>query len=324
MSCLRMIETRMYQMKLAGGRNWTLGAMDEAGAWLGALASVMQLPECPVGTLPDLLFVLLHDGSPTADELTVLNPMPPGLPSDREWRARVCPGLVFYSHPRVPQIVCRLANGYGHRFPMEQMRRSLLPVFEGELRTGGIPIHAALVTHDKGAALLAGKSGAGKSTCCRRLPQTWGVLSDDMALVSRAPDGTYHVHPVPTWSAIEDFRIRQSWPVNRHVSLRAIFFIEQADRDEVFPLRRATASVGLYDSSSVCFETMSGRYNHPEGLPCRKQVFANAASLAAAVPAYRLNVSLTGRFWEKIEDVLESGKGDSPLSRERGASALGT
>lgn len=56
---------------------------------------------------------------------------------------------------------------------------------------------------------------------------------------------------------------------------------------------------------------MSGRYNHPEGLPNRKQVFANAASLAAAVPAYRLNVSLTGRFWEKIEDVL--GKGDSPL-----------
>lgn len=321
MSCLRMIKTRMYQMKLAGGRNWTLGAMDEAGLWLDALASVMQLPECPVGTLPDLLFVLRHDGSPADDEPTVLNPVPPGFPSCREWRARACPGLVFYSHPRVPQIVCCLANGYGPRFPMEQMRRSLLPVFEGELGTGGTPVHAALVTHDKGAALLAGKSGAGKSTCCRRLPQTWEVLSDDMALVSRAPDGTYNVHPVPTWSAIEDFRIRQSWPVNRYVSLRAIFFIEKADRDEVLPLRRATASVGLYDSSSVCFETMSGRYNHPEGLPYLKQVFANAASLAAAVPAYRLNVSLTGRFWEKIEEVLE--KGDSPLFCEQGVSAHG-
>jgi hypothetical protein len=41
--------------------------------------------------------------------------------------------------------------------------------------------------------------------------------------------------------------------------------------------------------------------------------FANAAAMAEAVPTYILRLSLTGRFWEKIEKVLE--KGDSPLLR---------
>jgi hypothetical protein len=33
--------------------------------------------------------------------------------------------------------------------------------------------------------------------------------------------------------------------------------------------------------------------------------------MVSAVPCFILRLSLTGRFWEKIEEVLE--KGDSPL-----------
>jgi len=313
---LLMVNTKMYQIMLAGGKVWTLGAMDEAEAWLFALASAMRLPPCPVETPPDLLFILRHDERLTAGELAASLPAISSSRPSGKWRARVCPGVAFYSHPDVPHIVCCLTNGYGLRFPIEQMRRSLLPVFEGGLKRGGIPLHAALVARGGEAVLLTGKSGAGKSTSCRRLPQTWEVLSDDMALVVQITDGVYRVHPVPTWSAIEDFRICQSWAINRHVSLRAIFFLDQAARDEVFPLRRAEAAVGLYDASSVCFETMSGRFNSPEGLLYRKLVFANATSLAATVPAYRLHVSLTGRFWEKIEEVLE--KGTVPLFVQAG------
>jgi SynChlorMet cassette protein ScmC len=296
----------MYQIMLADGRVWTLGAMDGAQHWLSALAAVMKLPSHPDAGPPDLIFALHPEGNQMYEELVKCNPGRSDNNLSCEWNARVCPGVVFYSHPDVPHSVCCLTNGHGARFPVEQMRRSLLPIFEGELGRGGIPLHAALVGHGDKAVLLAGKSGVGKSTCCRRLPQSWEVLSDDMALALRVTDGTYRAHPVPTWSAVEDLQGRQSWAIERNVVLQAIFFLSQANRDEVCPLGRAEAAVGIYDASSVCFQTLSGRFNLPEGLPYRKQVFANASSLAAAVPAFGLCVSLTGRFWEKIEEVLAS------------------
>jgi SynChlorMet cassette protein ScmC len=314
---LALMGEQVYQIILADGRTWTLGAMMGAENWLSALASVMKLPSFPDTGPADLIFALPPEGHQIGKEPPKWGP---GGPLDKcscEWSSRVCPGVVFYSHPDAPHVVCCLTNGHGPRFPMEQMRRSLLPIFEGELGAGSIPLHAALVEHDGKAVLLAGKSGVGKSTCCRRLPQGWEVLSDDMALVLRTSE-SYKAHPVPTWSAVEDFRGRQSWSINRHVVLSAIFFLDQADRDEMFPLGRGEATLGIYDASSICFQTLSGQSNVHKGLPYRKQVFENATSLATAVPAFRLRVSLTGRFWEKIEEVLATHEQDGRLSQAAG------
>ncbi len=279
----------------------------------------MNLPLISHTGSADIIFALPPENHQIGQEPPNWSPGDPLDKSFRGWRSRVCPGVVFYSHPDVPHCVCCLTNGYGDRFPMEQMRRSMLPVFEGELVKGGLPLHAALVGYGDRAVLLAGKSGAGKSTCCRRLPQGWEVLSDDMALVLRTNECSYRAHPVPTWSAVENFRGRQSWSVNRHVVLHAIFFLDQADRDEMFPLRRGEATLGIYDASSICFQTLSGQFNTREGLSYRKQIFENATSLAASVPAFKLRVSLTGCFWEMIEDALAMHKLDgSPLRAARG------
>ncbi len=42
-------------------------------------------------------------------------------------------------------------------------------------------------------------------------------------------------------------------------------------------------------------------------------IFDNAVSIARDIPAYILRVSLQGRFWEKIEEVLEKGEVTRPL-----------
>lgn len=47
----------------------------------------------------------------------------------------------------------------------------------------------------------------------------------------------------------------------------------------------------------------------------RRRIFSAASSLASAVPCFVLRLSLTGRFWEKIERVLDMKQGDSPFFR---------
>jgi hypothetical protein len=54
-----------------------------------------------------------------------------------------------------------------------------------------------------------------------------------------------------------------------------------------------------------------------EEWPRRRQIFNNSYSIAAAVPAYILQVSLTGGFWERIEGVLTG------LASEDTTAALG-
>jgi hypothetical protein len=49
------------------------------------------------------------------------------------------------------------------------------------------------------------------------------------------------------------------------------------------------------NSGSRAFETS----------PLKGDIFANAAAMVNAVPSYILRLTLGGRYWEKIEEVLE-------------------
>lgn len=112
---------------------------------------------------------------------------------------------------------------------------------------GGVLLHSGLAacpgswslassgrTRPEYGVLLAGRSGVGKSTALRRLPSPWLALADDVTLLLRDEKGTYWAHPWPTWSRFfgeEASDGRDIWNVQRAVPLRAIFVLEQGEKD---------------------------------------------------------------------------------------------
>jgi hypothetical protein len=95
------------------------------------------------------------------------------------------------------------------------------------------------------------------------------------------------------------------------VALRALFLLEQSAQDRIEPLSRSKAAIAL---TEACAQALAPHYmiSLRGGTALRSRIFENAVALAGTAPAFRLQVSLTGRFWEKIEEVLE--KGDEQLS----------
>ena len=187
----------------------------------------------------------------------------------------------------------------------EQMRCALFPVYDLTVRRGGLPLHGALVERDGRGVLLVGRSGVGKSTACRRLPPQWNVLGDDLALAVRRPGGGFAAHPLPTWSAVGPDAEKRAWDIKRGIRLSAIFFLTQADEDEVIPAGRAMASVILADAAMTIFRSVRVQEQSLEKKLLGGNAFANAAAMVNSIPSYILRLSLTGRFWEKIEEALE-------------------
>lgn len=227
------------------------------------------------------------------------------------WQVRRSPFLEIWRHQAVPQIVCGLHETVDFLHVREQMRCALFPVYDLTVRGGGLPLHCAVVEQGGRGVLLVGRSGVGKSTACRRLPPRWNVLGDDLALAVRIPGGAFAVHPLPTWSAVGPNLEKRAWDIKRGVRLSAIFFLTQVEEDEILPAGTAMASVVLTDAALTIFRSVRVQDGSLEKTLLGRAAFANAAAMAKSVPTYILRLSLTGRFWEMIEAILE--KGDSPL-----------
>jgi hypothetical protein len=95
-------------------------------------------------------------------------------------------------------------------------------------RVGGMLIHGCALRHAEVGVVFPGRSGAGKTTLARKTPDADDVLSDELAAVRRADDGTWRVHGTPFWGDFARGGISmRSWP------LRTVAFLEQAPRDTV-------------------------------------------------------------------------------------------
>jgi SynChlorMet cassette protein ScmC len=169
---------------------------------------------------------------------------------------------------------------------------------------GGLPLHAALVERNGMGILLAGHGGAGKSTCCQRLPSSWHALCDDETLVVINEEKQYFAHPFPTWSDYLWKRSERTWNVQKYVPLSAIFLLEQSETDEAIRIGQGQGATFINTlATDVCRRNWRN-LDRKEERAQRKQLFQNACELARAVPAFKLRFSLNGRFWEKIEEVL--------------------
>ena len=240
-----------------------------------------------------------------ADSIMGQGPGAWNLP-DREggiWDLRRLPGAIIRSGLMGHEITCFLPMADDETMGVEWMRHLLLPLYLDILDRGGLPVHAALVERDGRGILLAGRSGIGKSTCCRRLPLPWRGLADDLVLVIRDSSGRYRAHPLPTWSAVRS-GFEGTWNVSRSVPLEAVFFLDQSGSDEVVPVGKGAAAVGCSQSANEVLRSVGPFRLDGRQVNVGSRVFENAAGLFLALPAFQLRVSLTGRFWEKIDEVL--------------------
>jgi SynChlorMet cassette protein ScmC len=298
-----------YLLSLADGRTWEIapcaGADDGVVSWVSSFASFMGLECKVVEGARGMRFgrVQADDGGIVSSYDRFFPPLPEVRPSE-SWRGWGRAGIVLIRHPGIRDVFCAL-----HRDSspiIEQMRRVLVPVIEETISMAGLPIHGALIERKGQGVFLLGRSGAGKTTCCRRLPACWHVLGDDLALAVRNADDGFSGHPLPTWSAVQAGAVRWPCRANRSVALKAIFQLGQSAEDSIERLSLAEAAAAIKEACAQALAPL--RVISPGdgmGTSLQIRILKNAVALSAAVPAFRLQVSLGGRFWERIEDALE-------------------
>jgi SynChlorMet cassette protein ScmC len=294
-----------YSIRLADGRAWTLKASDQTREWVGEFAAVLGCESAGNGEGSHLRIEYIdfvpdenmHPCLRLREELTA--DLPP-----EGWWVRGLRGLMLYSHPSSEVVICGLARRTGRDAKVAQMQNALYPVYESAVNAGGLPIHAALVEFEGRGILLAGRGGAGKSTCCRRLPSPWKVHSDDMALIVLHAPGEYRVHPLPTWSIVNPGGKDRCWHLRHHVPLAALCFLEQAEDDEIIPMGGGKGTALINESATGVFSRANAFRMDTADSEFRKKRFRNSADIAEATPLFKLRVSLAGRFWELLENVL--------------------
>ena len=295
-----------YYLSLSDGNQWHLNADESLMPWLDKFASIMKLNKSSLNGSPKLTYTL--DSNPTfsqshSERQNTLN--------NNNWDCIDLKSPCVWFHKDTSDVICKLkfldeSSPEDDRITIEicNMWNALFPIYRQSIRRGGLPFHAALVEKKGAGVLLAAPGDTGKSTCCRRLPDDWKPLCDDETLVVLDNEKRFRGHPFPTWS---DYLARDSaktWDIQHSVPLCGIFFFEQSDTDEATALGQGEAAAFVNRSAAQVCEKYSRRGNREFQRNFRKQIFNNAYALPKDVPAFKLRISLNGRFWEKIEQVL--------------------
>ncbi|MCX5834366.1 MAG: SynChlorMet cassette protein ScmC [Deltaproteobacteria bacterium] len=321
---------KTYSLNLAGGHSWNLMATADEMPLVKRIASMMELEGKAAGNSPRL--IMTGGGSYKKSRGVPLGRleahMREGLPREG-WRGRNCGSLRVWFHGEKEDVVYETFRDTKNYRELEHINLFLFPVYRKVFGFGGMTVHAALVEWKGAGMIIAAQSQTGKSTCCRRLPPPWKVLGDEEAIKIKDHQGGYLVHPFPTWSDYYDRKLKRSWDVGRHLPLRAVFFLEQADRVGVAPIGQAQAAVRLLNLAREKAEGSWWCVGPEESKALRKKLFFNACDLVTAIPTFVLRTNLTGRFWEAMENAVfetEEGhpsagswKGRNPATLWRGA-----
>ena len=96
-----------------------------------------------------------------------------------------------------------------------------------------------------------------------------------------------------------------SWDFGHAMRLNAIFFLVQADEDEVLPVKAGEAACLLTE----CIEQVGARETCALPLDlrrdCRLQRFDNVSRVVREVPCFMLRLSLEGAFWRHLDTALQ-------------------
>lgn len=224
--------------------------------------------------------------------------------SESKHPTRRCGVLTLRSDGNGTHLVSSVSAEKPKMLSVREVWQSFYPFYQRLVNLGGLPLHAALVRRGAQNMLLAAPAGTGKSTCCRNLPATWEAICDEEVILIPFSDGAWHTYPFPTWSDIVERKLDRNWDVKQHVPASAVFFLEQGEIDSVEPVGLGEATLFLTQRArEKCFFHDWGLEPH-EARIFREQIFENICSLAAAIPTYKLVATRNGRFWEKMERVI--------------------
>jgi len=169
-------------------------------------------------------------------------------------------------------LVCREAGqtvvSSPMRYPLDQLLLTYVLA-----RRAGVLLHSAGIEYGGKLWLLAGRSGAGKSTAAALLKGREGIalLSDDRIVVRRrGASWTGYGTPWPGEARVA---------ANRQAPLAGILFLKQSQDNRIEPLPAMQAVERLFPVASV-------PWYEPELFP---DVMASCGRLAETVPTYELN-----------------------------------
>jgi len=150
-------------------------------------------------------------------------------------------------------------------------------------REGGFLVHAASVVHHGRAFLLAGRSGAGKTTIARLAPPDAVLLTDEISYV-RWHQGQYHAFGTP-------FAGEMARPgENLHAPLDAVYLLAKGQRNMIEPIGLADACRALL--RNILFFARDAALAH--------LVFQAACDFLCRRPVRRLTFVPDSRVWELI------------------------
>lgn len=295
-------------LRLGNGQGWQLASTLQVKSEVQELARIMGLESLEPNGHPKLIFIR-RGLRGTQFEETIL-----GLDKDMKdikvglprlgWKAHDLWLLRIWSHNDCPDLICEIAHEESdYELSLLSMRLSVYPIYQRAQDSGGLPLHAGLVERDGKGILLAGPRNTGKSTCCMRIPYPWRTLCDEEALVVIDDQQKYLAHPFPTWSEYLVKQCKRTWSVEHCVPVSAIFFLEQALTDDVIHLGQGEAAALMNQSATQVSHRYWNNLDREKVRTLKEKLFDNACELAKSVPAFKLRVSVTGRFWEKIEAV---------------------
>lgn len=288
-----------YRIQLSNNIWWYVTAgSEEVRPWVKKLAGILELDVCTCDGGKKIIYSInryennksCHTGTPET--------------SNNGWKCHDMNTLCVWYHNDSPDVICKVKPFDTPETEIVTMWNALYPIYQESIHLGGLPFHAGLIELDGRGVIIAGPGNTGKSTCCSRLPGHWNPMCDDETLVLLDNEGNFKAHPFPTWSDYLWRGSEKTWNVQRSVPISGVFFIEQSEDDEAIPLGQGKAAVYINESATQVCRKYWRRADSEYQRKFRRNLFVNACGMAKQIPAFRLRVSLHGRFWEEIERAL--------------------
>lgn len=296
-----------YTLPLADGMLWTF--MTPAGgplaSWLDEFAHILSLKK-PVSDESDI--VVPHPARRGRIRIIPMdkNRAPSG--TSKSWTSTT-QGSAYQArlNPRDNEAVLELNPEFITHPEIRYIDMSavLRIVFHHCLVSGsGCSLHAASAVWNGRGIVIVASGRTGKSTCHGRFPRTWTPLADDCALAVKIPQGGFTVQPMPTWSNYLRKEKGSVLDAGTAYPLKALFFLEQGEADEVEKVKPPIAAGILHRLSREAWSGYIGRFPAAEKKTLGRDVFEACCAIANAAPGYILRATLHGKFWREIEKVL--------------------
>jgi SynChlorMet cassette protein ScmC len=284
-----------FALHLGDGSRWWIAGSPHASHLAEELATIMQLEE---GDPEDAHLMFFFEKNADTGWLELPRLQAQGWSSLHHFFFQIC------FHPLRRHFLGEYDHNNPKSSPYGLMCEALPAVYWESISRGGLPFHAAFLEYQGQGVILAAAGETGKSTCSRRVPPPWRARCDDEVLVVLSPQGRYLAHPFPTWTDYLWERAPNTWKVEAAVPLAGIFFLEQAPQDDCLPLVGSQAPLAAITSAGQSMARFLNWCDPGEARKLRLTMFDNACEIVKQVPTFRLRVSLTGSFWEKIEAAL--------------------